>query len=1333
MTKRSSAIIFATFVSLAVMATPASALEPWWHLMSAASPSYIKSGLATDEVVSVTSTTAEGNFTLTDTATEKVESFKWDGTHEAVLTGLENLFGAGNVQVTGGPAAIGSGNTTAGSTEVTGVSTSLGAFAVGEEISGAPAIQTGSKIESVEPGKLTLSIAAVETQVGAELAVRAPYVVTFTGELGDQDYDFTGRDMTGENARLTELTRGRPDATIAINAVDVGNAGVSGETTMVDRLPAGLRAISIVGFDRLDDASTNLSMFPCELKTLTCTLTESLNSAEQVEILIGVVVEGARSSSESHEYNEVTFTGGGAPVAHVTQPVTVSAAAIPYGLQDFGSSLEDEGGAPDTQAGSHPYQFTTSLDFNQVPANFDPFPAAEPVQLPKSFAFRLPPGLIGNPTPFPKCTLAEFLTVILNEHNLCEASTAVGFATTTFDEPEVIGLKREEEPLFSIEPAVGEPARFGFILDQTPVFIDASVRSGEDYGVTAHVENISQVVGTLNSVVTFWGVPGESSHDSARGSFCLLKQECPGTSETSPPALFTLPTSCSGELQFPAEGDSWAQFNERQAEHLPEQLEPLGTSTSPALDGCNRLPFTPSVRVTPDGTAASSSTGLNVDVHVPQESIVSAHGLAQSAVRDISVTLPEGVQINPSGADGLQSCSESLVGYTGSEVPPLQPGTRVQTFKPYIPGDTFATDQVGEGRLPEGEATLNPGVNFCSNASKIGEVTIKSPLLPPTQPLKGFVYLADQNQNPFGSLVALYLVAEDPTSGTVFKSVGETTLSPTGQITGTFQTNPQLAFEDAELHFFGGERAPLATPSRCGSYTTTASFTPWSGNEAVNSSSTFDITSGPHGSSCTYPGQALPFSPSLQAGSPNVNAGAFSPLVTTISREDGQQSIHQVTLHMAPGMSGILAGVPLCGEAQANEGTCGAASQIGETTVSAGVGSDPVSVTGGRVYLTEKYAGAPFGLSIVNPVKAGPFDLEHDTSNPANQPPCDCVVVRAKIEIDPTTAALTITTDAAGPHAIPQIIDGVPVQIKAVNVVVNGVGGNDKFTFNPTNCNKMEITGAIAAWEGASSPVSVPFQATNCKNLAFTPKFTASTSAKDTFNNTGASLTTRVVEPKTAQGTQADIAKVKVELPVALPSRLTTLQKACVAKVFEANPANCPSASFIGHAVVHTQLVPVPLEGPAIFVSHGGEAFPSLIIVLQGYGVKIDLVGTTFISKKGITSTTFKTVPDQPFETFELTLPTGKFSALAALTNVCKPVKTETVKKKVSVKRNGKTVKVTKKVSEKVAAPLLMPTEFVAQNGAEFKQTTKISVIGCPTRKASKPAKKKGKRKGQRK
>ena len=277
----------------------------------------------------------------------------------------------------------------------------------------------------------------------------------------------------------------------------------------------------------------------------------------------------------------------------------------------------------------------------------------------------------------------------------------------------------------------------------------------------------------------------------------------------------------------------------------------------------------------------------------------------------------------------------------------------------------------------------------------------------------------------------------------------------------------------------------------------------------------------------------------------------------------------------------------------------------------------------------------------------------------------------------PLTAALTVTTDPSGPHAIPHLIDGIPVQIQKVNVTIN----RERFTFNPTNCTPASITGAITGDEGGSSPVSVPFQASKCELLKFTPKFAVSTSGRTSKAN-GAWLTAKVSEPPGALGTQANIARVKVELPRQLPSRLTTLQKACTSAQFEANPAGCPSPSVIGHAKCITPLVPVPLEGPVYFVSHGGEAFPSLEVVLQGYGVKVILVGTTFISKAGVTSTTFKTVPDAPFSSFELTLGEGPYSALAANGKLC-------------------------------GQKLAMPTEFVAQNEAMLKQSTAITVEGC--------------------
>src|SRR6185437_3880610 len=294
------------------------------------------------------------------------------------------------------------------------------------------------------------------------------------------------------------------------------------------------------------------------------------------------------------------------------------------------------------------------------------------------------------------------------------------------------------------------------------------------------------------------------------------------------------------------------------------------------------------------------------------------------------------------------------------------------------------------------------------------------------------------------------------------------------------------------------------------------------------------------------------------------------------------------------------------------------------------------SVKGGKVFITGPYQGAPFGLSIVNPAKAGPYDLEKNT-------PCDCVVVRAKIEVDPITAALTIATDNTGPYKIPTILDGIPLQIQHVNVTVNRPG----FTFNPTNCDPIKITGALASTEGASQGLSVPFQVTNCATLGFKPGFKVSTAGKTSRAN-GASLNVKLTYPKAPFGSQANIKSVKVDLPKQLPSRLTTLQKACTSTQFQANPAGCPAASIVGHATAITPLIPVPLTGPAYFVSYGGAKFPELVIVLQGYGVTLDLHGETFINKAGITSSTFHTVPDAPVGSFELTLPQGKYSALAA-------------------------------------------------------------------------------------
>jgi hypothetical protein len=912
--------------------------------------------------------------------------------------------------------------------------------------------------------------------------------------------------------------------------------------------------------------------------------------------------------------------------------VFAPSAMAAFGLQSFEVSATNQNGSPDVQAGSHPYELTTSFVLNPLIKKGGELFGEGSL---KDVRVELPPGFVGNPEATPRCTAHEFINK-LSLVASCPDDTVVGVENTY-----VVGLEgvlTVSTPVYNIEPPPGIAAEFGFkIKGKNPVLLDVSVRTGGDYGLTVNVRDITEAAEVYGNTVTIWGVPAEPIHDPLRGK-CLAQDEregvyttyestgqnCPVNVAVKP--FLTNPTSCGVPRTATLSVDSWE--NPGSFVSLPSALPPLS--------GCERLDFSPSIEVQPDGTSGSTPTGLNVHLHVPQEATVNPAGLAEADVKDTTVTLPAGVQLSPSAADGLQACSQAQIGLENANKP------------------------------------------TCPEASKVATVTIKTPLLP--DPLEGAVYLAaPQNfagplENPFGSLIALYLVAEDPTAGVLVKLAGQTIPDPvTGQLVTTFENTPQLPFSDLELHFFGTARAPLATPALCGTYSTTTSIAPWSGTPAVSPSSNFQITSGPAGAPCSDP---PPFSPSLESGTTNINAGSFSNLTTTLSREDGNQQIQQVQLHYPPGLSGLLSNVKLCGEAQATAGTCGPESEIGETIVSVGLGNDPFTVTGGKVFLTEKYQGAPFGLSIVNPAKAGPFDLQEGRP----------VVVRAKIEVNPTTAALTITTNTpAEGYAIPSIIDGIPLQIKHVNVNITRPG----FTFNPTSCNAMQVTGSINSAEGASSPVSIPFEVANCASLKFAPQFKVSTSGK-TSRADGASLTTTVSEPADRSsgigqlGTQANITRVKVELPKALPSRLTTLQKACTDAQFELNPANCPSESDIGYAVVHTPLIPVPLEGPAIFVSHGGEAFPSLTMVLQGYGVKIDLVGTTFISKSGITSTTFKTVPDQPFNTFELTLPEKQYSALAANGNLC---------------------------NQKLA----MPTEFVGQNGAEIHESTPITVEGCPS------------------
>ncbi|HEY7961100.1 MAG TPA: hypothetical protein VID29_04175, partial [Solirubrobacteraceae bacterium] len=634
--------------------------------------------------------------------------------------------------------------------------------------------------------------------------------------------------------------------------------------------------------------------------------------------------------------------------------------------------------------------------------------------------------------------------------------------------------------------------------------------------------------------------------------------------------------------------------------------------SSPPTTGCERLSFKPTITVQPEATTADSPAGLAVDLKVPQDGLETPEGLTAANLKKAVITLPAGVSVNPSAADGLQACSPAQIGLENSAEP------------------------------------------SCPDASKVGAVEIHTPLL--ADPLEGSVYLAQQNSNPFGSLLAIYVTAE--ADGALLKLAGHITADPsTGQLTATFDNNPQLPFSELKLNFFGGPRAALATPESCGTFTTSSDLMPWSAPESGLDATPFDSFT--IGSGCVGG-----FAPSFAAGTSNNQAGGFSPLSVTFSRSDQDQGLGAVTVKTPPGLLGVLKSVPLCGEPQASQGTCGQESLIGHTTVGAGAGSDPFYL-GGQVFLTGPYKGAPFGLSIVVPAIAGPFNLGN-------------VVVRAAIAVDPSTAALTVTSDP-----LPTILQGIPLKLRTVNVSIDRPG----FIFNPTDCEPLSVGGTVTSTQGAQAQVSSRFQAANCATLAFHPVFSASSLAK-TSRQGGAALDVKVAYPS---GTQANIHSVAVTLPKQLPARLSTIQQACPEAVFNANPASCGEGSMIGVGTAVTPILKNPLVGPAYLVSHGGAAFPDIDIVLQGEGITLDLVGHVNISKAGITSASFFAVPDAPIGSFDLNLPEGPHSALSAVGSLC-------------------------------AGALAMPTTITGQNGAVINQSTPIKISGCP--KAKKKAKK---------
>jgi hypothetical protein len=895
----------------------------------------------------------------------------------------------------------------------------------------------------------------------------------------------------------------------------------------------------------------------------------------------------------------------------------------------------------------------------------------------RTITVRLPPGFDASNTAVPTCTLAELLgfTGAHGDLPTCPVASQVGQISFELTNPKEIGLPPAHitVPVYNMEvTSFGVAAQLGFKTKVLTATVQVGVEPNDT--IVATSPNIPKVE-ARNISTTLWGVPAAHEHDTQRGQICGDEFEVPaqcnnefgGPTEAGIPAkpFLANPTSC-GTFEASVEAYSWEN---------PLMPSMAKTRTEP-ITGCERVPFEPSVEAQPTTMSAESPSGLDATITVPQawENPVS---LATSNLKDATVTLPVGFTVNPGAGSGLGACTpQQYEAETSSSLP-------------------------GQGCPPE---------------SKIGSIEIETPIL--AEKLNGAVYVATPFDNPFNSLLSLYIVAKVPDRGVIVKVAGEIHLDEkTGQLVTTFLNNPQQPFSRFTLKFRPGATAPLVSPPACGSYSLQASLTPWSAPLTPRplSSPAFNITSGVGGGACPT-GGVPPLKPQAISGADNNNAGSYSPFYLRLIREDGEQELTKFTTVLPPGLTGNLSGVPFCpdasieqarhetGREQLADPSCPAASEIGHTIVGAGVGS-VLAQTPGKVYLAGPYNGSALSLVSITSATVGPFDL-------------GTVVIRFALRINPTTAQVEV--DSNGSDPIPHIIDGVVVHVRDIRVYVD----RTNFILNPTNCDPMSIaniiTGAGADYTNPADQkavtVTTPFQVADCASLGFKPVFNATVSGKTSRAN-GAAITFNLSYPKAPQGSQANIRSVKVDLPKQLPSRLSTLQKACPDSVFNVNPANCSAESRVGSAIAHTPILPVPLVGPAYFVSHGGAKFPELIMVLQGYGITIELHSETFISKQGITSGTFRSVPDQPVTSFQLTLPQGHYSALAANKDLCALTRTITEHKKTTITTNGHKRTSTRTIHRTVPAPLTMPTAFTAQNGLTIHQSTPVSITGCAKKK----------------
>ncbi len=855
-------------------------------------------------------------------------------------------------------------------------------------------------------------------------------------------------------------------------------------------------------------------------------------------------------------------------------------------------------GTIDSQAGSHPFDLTVGFALNAEPGG------EVEGGLARDVIVTLPPGLIGNPEAVPQCSRQQFEGVIAK----CPPDTQVGLLDVT-----IPGLGLVPLPIYNLAPTPGVAAQLGGSATSFNALENAGVNPEKGYAVEVGAFNVPTEFSSLQETV--WGVPAESAHDSQRGI------EPPTSSSAALLPYLTLPASCQGAPRVTVKVDSALAPGVFVEESAP--FRDAGGNPS-VLTGCNAVPFSPSVTVTPTSRSAASSSGLGFELDLPNDGLLTPAAIVETEPRKTVVTLPEGMTANPSLAEGLGVCSEAQ----------------------------YDAEQAG----------TPPGAG-CPEASKLGTVVAHSPLL--AEAIEGSVFLAAPYENPFDSLAALYLVARAPARGVLVKQAGAVEFNPSnGRVTTTFEGLPPVPFSDFTLHFREGVRAPLVTPPGCGEFRAVASMTPFSAEseaESVTVEAPFQIDRGGNGGACPGGGPP-PFHPALIAGSVNNAAGHFSPFYAHIIRGDGEQEISHFSLKLPPGVAAKLAGVPLCpnaaiAAAEAREGTrhggqeeidqssCPATSQIGHILVGAGVGP-ALSYAPGKIYLAGPYQGSQLSIVAITAAKVGPFDL-------------GTVVIREALRVDPETAEAFV--DAAGSDPIPHIIAGIPVRLRDIRIYVD----RPEFTLNPTSC---EPTSTISTLLGSgldfgsqaddtSVTASARFQAADCAALGLKPKLALTLSGK----------TRRAALPKlkavlTTRARDANISSAVVTLPASEILEQGHLETVCPKSIWiqgQTPGEKCPSNSIYGHAEAVSPLLGEPLKGPVYLRTGYGTKLPELVAALDNSEINIDVVGVinsvrTRGSEVSRLRTTFKTVPDAPVSKFVLRMAGGAKGLLVNTTNICR-------------------------------------------------------------------------------